>query len=170
MSPHRLVGVLLLGLAVLSPPVFAAPEATEKVRVGPASLEVPSGLTRRSTPLGEGGDMLTLSAGDEVVVITVYRGRSDARAPTAEAARRAHVEVLVKATGAQAVPLAVRPLKLLGRVRSTTAITLAGRAGFVAAAEERGHTVVVTALLREGSAMSGTFDAALAALRLSGAP
>ncbi len=125
---------------------------------------IPRGLSHERQPLGR-GELLTISRGDEVLVISVYRTGADGKAPpTPEAARKAHTQALVKQLTAVATPVSVRPARLLGQARATTALSLPGhpeRSGFVAAAADSGITLVVGTLVKTDSETAREFESLL---------
>jgi hypothetical protein len=161
-----------LGIALalaIAPLTLANPAVVERVSLGgEVRLSVPKDFERDRLPFGR-GEIITLSRGDEVLVISLYRKGLEA-APSAEAARKAHVERLVKALGAKATPVSVRPARLLGRARATTALSLPAhpeRSGIVVAASEAGLTLVVTAMFKTDGDVAAQLESLLGSITVA---
>jgi len=118
-------------------------------------------VTERALPGGKGAEarVVAVTRDDEVLLLTLYRGR---RAPKTAKALAAHLEELDRALAKVAVPGTVRGrdqrVRLMGRWARGHALTFRKRVGgaertweaVVAAARKRGVTVVVAWMAPRG--------------------
>ena len=137
-------------------PVLARAPVDGVVRVALGDrlrVPVPVDMSWEQRSLGPLADMLILTEGGDVMVVTAYRPGAAGRAPTPAEALQGHVEALAQVFG----PGVRRPLKvrLLGRDQPALALvgTKAGveREGWVVAAEAQGRTVVAVLAVAAGS-------------------
>jgi len=181
MSRHPSLGLPLatyrLRLSLLVLALSVLPSASHAVEPDPGALVAiddqvsvlcPADMAREQRSLGTRGDMLTLSDGNDVLAVVVYRRDGADKPPPPAEALRVHVDELERALG----PATRAPSKrrVLGRDQNALTLTLTregvARDAWVVATESRGMTIVVSAVLIQGSPNEAAFASVLKGIKV----
>lgn len=134
-----------LAFTIVVPLVWASASASAAPRTAAGvAFDVPEGAeVTEQEGLPEGVQVVAITHGDEVLLLTVYRGE---RAPKQKAALTAHVEELERQVSG-AAPVEARTIwrRLLGKSREGREIRYRDR--------ERGHVATVLAAARNGTTL-----------------